>query len=64
VIAVSGRLERDDSAVASKTSGRILEAYPTPADICIIHRVDDIAHVMVNGTMGSENPKYKRGGPR
>jgi len=42
----------------------ILEAYTTPADVFIIHRVDDLAHVMVNGTMGSENPKYKQQGLR
>jgi hypothetical protein len=47
-----------------KVNADILEAYPTPADVFIIHRVDDIVHVMVNGTMGSENPKYRQGGPR
>lgn len=43
-----------------RVNAAILEAYPVPADLFIIHRVDDIAHVMVNGTIGSENPKYKR----
>ena len=46
----------------AKVNAAILEAYPAQADVFIIHRVDDIAHVMVNGTMGSENPKYKQGG--
>ena len=43
-----------------KVNAEILEAYPAPADVFVIHRVDDISHVMVNGTMGSENSKYKR----
>jgi hypothetical protein len=43
-----------------KVNADILEAYPTAADIFIIHRMDDLAHVMVNGTMGSENPKYRQ----
>ena len=47
-----------------KVNADILEAYPTPADVFIIHRVDDMSHVMVNGTMGSENPKYKQEEPR
>ena len=47
-----------------KVNVDILEAYPAPADVFIIHRVDDPAHVMVNGTMGSENPKYKPSGVR
>ena len=50
--AVRRMMERVNAAVA--------EAYPAPADLFIIHRVDDIAHVMVNGGIGSENPKYKR----
>jgi phenylpyruvate tautomerase PptA (4-oxalocrotonate tautomerase family) len=41
----------------------ILTAYPPPADVFIIHRVDDLTHVMVNGSLGSENPKYKQPGP-
>ena len=47
-----------------RVNADILEAYPAPADVFVIHRVDDIAHVMVNGTMGSENPKYKPSGVR
>ena len=47
-----------------KVNADILEAYSAPADVFIIHRVDDIAHVMVNGSMGSENPKYKPIGVR
>ena len=47
-------------AMMEKVNAAILEAYPAPSDLFIIHRVDDIAHVMVNGTLGSENPKYKR----
>jgi hypothetical protein len=43
-----------------KVHGDILEAYATPADLFIIHRVDDLAHVMVNGMMGSDNPKYRQ----
>jgi len=45
-----------------KVNADILEAYPAPADVFVIHRVDDISHVMVNGSMGSENSKYKRVG--
>jgi len=45
-----------------KVNADILGAYPAPADVFIIHRVDDIAHVMVNGRMGSENPKYRPSG--
>jgi hypothetical protein len=47
-----------------RVNADILEAYSAPADVFIIHRVDDLAHVMVNGIMGSENPKYKTSGVR
>lgn len=52
------------TAMLRKVNADILEAYPIPADVFIIHRLDDIAHVMVNGTIGSENQKYTQREPR
>jgi phenylpyruvate tautomerase PptA (4-oxalocrotonate tautomerase family) len=47
-------------AMMANLHADILAAYPNPADTFIIHREDDPAHVMVNGILGSENPKYEQ----
>ncbi len=41
----------------------ISEAYPGSDDLFVIHREDDLASVMLNGRLQSENPKFTSASP-
>jgi len=50
-------------AMMEKLTTDISEAYPGSDDIFVIHREDDLANVMLNGRLQSENPKFTSASP-
>jgi len=53
----------EGAAMMENVTTDISEAYPGSDDLFVIHREDDLASVMLNGRLQSENPKFTSASP-
>jgi len=53
----------ESAAMMENVTTDISEAYPGSDDLFVIHREDDLASVMLNGRLQSENPKFTSASP-
>ena len=50
----------DKKTTMERLTSDISDVYPGPDGVSIIHREDELANVMLNGRLQSENPKFRQ----